>query len=179
MWHTFYLSCNCISSLNTVFKFISLQNFLTRKYLSNKCLLSCLIYHLPEHFGNEKVSFLALVPLFFSASIIMLQNFRFPHFSIGESSVISWHGLVWQLCPLSGLKHCSFLFHFKSPFTLQPLPAPVYQPVLPSALPQNFYVSVFSLRACSTLYWCQNAVDFNSRLHLLVFSGKGLPKFRG
>lgn len=119
---------------------------------------------------------LALVPLFFSASIIMLQNFRFPHFSIGESSVISCPGLVWQLCPLSGLKHCSFLFHFKSPFILQPLP--VYLPVLPSALPQNFCVSVFSLRACSTLYWCQNAVYFNYRLHLLVFSGKGLPKFR-
>lgn len=89
------------------------------------------------------------------------------------------HFLAWPgMAIVSSLwfKHCSFLFHFKSPFTLQLLP--VYLPVLPSALPQNFYFSVFSLRACSTLYWCQNAVYFNYRLHLLVFSGKALPKFR-
>ena len=126
-----------------------------------------------------KSFFLALLSTFclvFSASINMVLHCNFPRFSVGVSLVISQPGLVWQLCPLCGLKHCSFLFHFRSPLTPQPLS--VYLPVFPSVLPQNFCFSIFSLRACSTLYWCQNAVNFNYKLNVFVLSGKALPSLR-
>lgn len=122
---------------------------------------------------------LALLPtscLVFSASIHMAEHCNFPGFSVGVSLVISWPSLVWQVCDLHGLKWHSFLFHVRSPLIAQPLS--VCLPVFPSVLPQNFYFSIFSLRACATLYWCQNAVYFNYTLNVLVFFGKASPYLR-
>lgn len=58
--------------------------------------MSLLIYFLPEHFVNGKVSFLALLPtshLIFSASINISQNYNFPQFSV-RVSLLS-HFLTW------------------------------------------------------------------------------------
>lgn len=82
--------------------------------------------------------FYLLPALFFSAIINMLQSYNFPQFSVEVYVAVFWPGLVWQLCPLTDLEHCSFLFHFRSLLALQPLPISASVSICPT--PESLFL---------------------------------------